>query len=65
MTTKSVIWTTDQYGNSVRLVATADATGVHSRAKQAPTGSYAAELAEYNKHRGIDRLMRGRHGVNM
>jgi len=65
MTSKTAKWTTDSYGNSVRLVATSDATGTHSRAKQLPTGNYAAELAEYNKYRDIDRMMRQRHGVNM
>lgn len=65
MTSKTVKWITDQYGNSVRLAGTADANGVHSRAKQLPTGDYSAELAEYNKFRDIDRMMRQRHGVNM
>ena len=67
MTTKTVKWITDAYGNSVRLVGTADADGVRSNVKQdaAPRSSYAAELAAYRRDKEINILMRQRHGVNM
>ena len=63
MTTKTARWTTDSYGNSVRLVATSDATGTHSRAKQLPTGDHRAELAAYRNERDIRSLMMNRTGV--
>ena len=63
MTSKMARWTTDQYGNSVRLVATADATGVHSRAKQLPTGDHRSEARAYAKERDIRALMFNRTGA--
>ena len=64
MTTKTARWTTDSYGNSVRLVATADATGTHSRVKQLPiNGDWRADMEAYNKERDIRALMMNRTGV--
>lgn len=57
-TTKSR-WSTDQYGNSVRLVGTfSDNQRVDNS-----TPDWRAELAEYNKERGIRSLMMNRTGV--
>lgn len=55
-------WTTDQYGNSVRIAATADANGVRT---YGDNRDWREELAAYNKERAINALMRQRHGVNM
>ena len=62
------MWTTDQYGNSVRvsdairLAGTADANGVTT---YGDNRDWREELAAYNNERAINRLMRQRHGVNM